>query len=191
MEDAVGKTVLAGAAALLIGSIILSHPAQAQWASKVIGPDVFGNTTVIATVGSETGDALVIQCNQKDTLDLAFLSPATPSDIDELSKTDATIPAQLLIKVDQGHVVTFNAQLQQWNNNYVGVVASGRTTDIVAIVNAIGKATSQISVGTEIMGNQTSDTFGTDGSTDAMDTATTSCKLGAITASPSTDNSSP
>lgn len=186
-----GKSILATAAALLIGSIVFSHPAQAQWASNVTGPDVFGNTTVIATVSSETGNALVIQCNQNDTLDLAFISPATPADLDALSKTNVTIPAQLLVKVDQGHVVTFNAQLQQWNNNYVGVVASGRTTDIVSIVNEIGKATSQISVGTEIMGNQTSDTFGTDGSTAAMNTASTSCKLGDITASPNADNSSP
>ncbi len=127
-------------------SIAFCLPAEAQWAANVTGPDVFGNTKVVASVNGSTGNGLVVQCDQSSTLDLAFLFTATASEMDELSKAGTGIPADLLVKVDQGQVMKFNAMLQVWNDTYIGVVASGRTKDIVSAIDAIGSATSQISV---------------------------------------------
>jgi hypothetical protein len=73
--------------------------------------------------------------------------------------------------------------LQVWNDTYIGVVASGRTKDIVSAIDAIGSATSQINVGAVIFGNQVSDKFDVGNSTNAMNTATSDCKLSGIQSS--------
>ncbi len=164
--------------------------AHAQWSSQVTGPDVFGNTTVLATVDNVDGNGLVVQCDQNSTLDLAYIIPGTPSELDELSKAGTSIPADLLVKVDNGLVMKFSAEFKAWNNTYVGIVASGRTTDIVTAIKAIGGAANQISVGAVIAGNQQTDNFDVGNSTSAMNTATSDCKLADIQAGPSSDTGS-
>jgi hypothetical protein len=67
-------------------------PAYAQWSAQVTGPDVFGNTTVLASVDDAAGQSLVLQCDQNDTLDLAYLIPGTPSEMDDASKAGVGIP---------------------------------------------------------------------------------------------------
>ena len=179
--------------AFVIAMLILVmavKPAYAQWSAQVTGPDVFGNTTVLASVDDAAGQSLVVQCDQNDTLDLAYLIPGTPSEMDDASKAGVGIPADLLVKVDDAQVMKFSAQLRAWNNTYLAVVASGRTTAIVAAIKAIGRASSQISVGAEILGNQQTDTFDASNSTSSMNTATTECKLSSITAGPSSAVSS-
>lgn len=161
--------------------------AHAQWSSQVTGPDVFGNTTVLATVDNADGNGLVVQCDQNNTLDLAYIIPGTPSELDELSKAGTSIPADLLVKVDHGQVMKFSAEFKAWNNTYIGIVASGRTTDIVAAIKAMGAAASQISVGAVIAGTQQSDSFDVENSTSTMNTATLDCKLSNIETGHSSD----
>ena len=172
-------------ALILIATLFAVSPAEAQWSAQVTGPDVFGNTTVLAAVDSANGDGLVVQCDQNSELDLAYIIPGTPSEMDEATKSDVDIPADLLLKVDSGQVIKLSAQLKPWNNSYLGVVASGRTTDIVAAIKAIEGANDEISVGAEILGNQQSDAFDAGNSTSSMNTAMTDCKLDSITTGPS------
>ncbi len=168
------------AALTAIFSIASGNFAEAQWSAQVTGPDVFGNTTVVASVDNAQGDSFVIQCNQSDTLYLAFLTTATPSEMDDLSKAPNGLPASLLVKVDNGQVVKFDANLRVWNSNYIGVVTSGRSTDIVGIISAIGKASNSLSVGVVISGNQQSDAFDVNSSTTTIDTVVKNCKLDSV-----------
>jgi hypothetical protein len=89
-------------------TVCAASEADANWSVSTQGPDVFGNTTVIAVDQSVNGDGLVIQCNQKDTLEVALLVPATPSELDQLSKNGSPMPATFLIKVDNSPVTTLN-----------------------------------------------------------------------------------
>ncbi len=159
-------------------------PANAQWAVKASGPDVFGNEKVIALVPSNSGDTLVVQCNQSDSLYVAMIERGTADELNQLS-TSSGIPAELLVRVDHGPVQKFDAMLRQWNTRYLGIVASGRRSDIVALIRDIGAANQKIYVGTEIFGSQDSASFGVIGSGNAMSTVIKDCKLGDIKASPS------
>jgi hypothetical protein len=163
---------------LVIGVQAVCAPdAQAQWTAKVTGPDVFGSTTVVAVVSSVTHNGLVIQCDDKDSLEMANIFPATISEMDNMSKIDAGLPAKLFVKVDQGPVKIFDARLRTWNNTYLAFAASERTSDMVALVRSIGAAKSGISIGTEINGHRQSESFGSIGSTNAINTLIKGCKL--------------
>lgn len=165
--------------------------AHAQWFSHASGPDVFGNVTAVAGITSSSQNGLVVQCNDKDSLLIAYISPATKDVLNTLSNSDIELPAKLFIKVDQGTVKKLDAKLTQWNNSYVGVVASGRNMDIVSVLHAIGSATQHISVGSDVMGNKQSESFGAFGSTSAIDAVIKSCKLSDIKATPDSDKSAP
>jgi hypothetical protein len=159
---------------------LVSAPAWAQWNTNVSGPDVFGNTKVVAVVADLSENGLVVQCDAKDERDLAFLSPATPSELDQVSQNPTGSPATLLIKVDQGKVWKFDAMLRGWNAKYIGFVAGGRSPDMLAVIRAIGAATQTINVGEEANGAQDSESFAASGSTSAMNTAIKDRNLAAI-----------
>lgn len=163
---------------------VVSRSAAAQWAVKATGPDVFGNEKVIALVPSSSGDALIIQCDQKDSLYIALIEHGTSSELNQLSEMPSGIPAKLFVKVDQDAVQKFDAKLKQWNTRYLGVVASGRTPGMVAVLREIGSGNHQISVGTEILGSKDSDSFGVLGSASAISTVLRDCKLDTIAAPP-------
>ena len=167
-------------ASLLLGLIAAPvSQARAQWISHVHGPDVFGNTTVTAAAISSTGNGLVVQCDAKNTLDVAFLVPATEAELSQLAQS---IPAELLVKVDTGPVKKFAAQITQWNNKFMGIVAKGRTPALVALVRAIGAATATVDVGVDIFGQQQSDSFGALGSTASIAVVIKNCALDKIVA---------
>ena len=65
-------------AAVLVAGLFAPAAADAQWTAQAGAPDVFGNRTVVAVAGAMNGDGLTIQCNQKDTLEIAYLFPETP-----------------------------------------------------------------------------------------------------------------
>lgn len=153
--------------------------AHAQWLAHASQPDVFGNRTVNAVTAASSGDALAIQCNQKDSLNLAYIFPATPSELDELSSSGG-IPVTLLLKVDNNSVMKLNANARPWNRKFGGFVASGRSYKIVKAIQEIDNAQQNISVGVTLMGNQQSDNFSPIGSTAAMNTVTQDCKLDSI-----------
>ena len=146
--------------------------------------------TVVAAVTSDSQDGLVVQCDDKDTLDIAYLSPGTKSELDTMSQDGSAVPAELFVKVNQGGVQKLDAVMKQWNNKYLGFVASGRTPDMVAVVKAIGAANNHISIGVEIAGEKQAKSFDAAGSTSAMSTVIKDCKLDAIKAYPEGDSGS-
>lgn len=168
--------------ALVVMCVAMAHisSAAAQWFANVTGPDVFGNTEVVAAASSPTSNALVVQCNADDKLVVAFISPASESLMDKISNMGNQLPADLLIKVGQKSVRKFDAIMQVWNNNYIGVVTSGRIPEIVDLIREISGGSGKISVGVVFLGNRETDSFGTSGSTVAMNTIMRSCKLGDI-----------
>jgi hypothetical protein len=156
----------------------ISVPAWGQWSVRVNGPDVFGTTTVLAAVDSnQSQNGFVVQCRGEDSLFLAYILPATPSELDAMSKPGSSVPAELLVKVDNGPVEKLGAQLRQWNAHFLGIVAEGRTADIAAAVRAVGTANGTINVGADILGAKQADSFDAQGSTAAMNTVVKDCKL--------------
>lgn len=153
--------------------------AQAQWGVHASQPDVFGNRTVAAVDTIPDGDGLVVQCNQKNTLYLAYLWPASQKELYEMS-SGGSLPVTLLLKVDNGKVMKFDASMEQWNNKYGAYVASGRKYAIVEALKAMGAAQHNISVGVEIQGSQQSDNFSPIGSTYAMKVVVKDCNLNKI-----------
>lgn len=161
--------------------------AHAQWVVKASGPDVFGNEKVVALVPSASGDALIVQCDQKDKLYFALIEPASESERNDLSGSDG-LPATLLVRVDQGNVHKFSANLRQWNNKYLGIVVSGRRPRIVSLLREIGLGNRRISIGSELFGSRFSESFGVIGSGNAMNTVIKDCKLANIKVSPGEGN---
>ena len=94
-----------------------------------------------------------------------------------MSKPGSGVPADLLVKVDNGPVEKLDAQLRQWNDRFLGIVAEGRTPDILAAVRAIGAANGTINVGADVSGARQTDSFDAQGSTAAMNTVVKNCKL--------------
>lgn len=153
--------------------------AHAQWIAQATPPDVFGNQTVNAATAALNGDGLSVQCNQKDALNLAYVFPATPTEMDQLTSASG-VPITFLLKVDEGPVQKFDGTLQPWNNNHAAFVVSGRNYPIFQAIKAIGSAQATIGVGVEFLGNQQSDNFGVSGSTAAMAAVIKGCDLNAI-----------
>ena len=89
------------------------------------------------------------------------------------------VPAKILVKVDNGAVQTLeNAEVRPWNDKYIGVVASGRTPDVLAVIHSIGTATRKIEVGLELADKQFSIGFGASGSTAAISAPTEGLQTG-------------
>lgn len=153
--------------------------AKAQWLTHVSASDVFGNRTVLAASVAPTGGGLTIQCNQKDSLELAYLFPVTAKDLDEMT-TAGPVPVTLLLKVDNEPVRKFQANMEPWNNRFAGFIVSGREYNLLLAIEAIGKAQNTVSVGAEFLGNKQSDNFSSVGSTSAMNTIIKDCNLQAI-----------
>lgn len=163
-------------------TLVYVRSADAQWAVKASGPDVFGNEKVVALVPNPSGDALIVQCNQKSNLYFALIERASEREMNDLSGSSG-LPATLLVRVDQGDVHKFSAKLRQWNNKYLGVVVSGRRPKVVALLREIGLGNAKISVGSEFFGSKFSESFGVIGSGNAMNTVIKDCKLAAVEAS--------
>ena len=158
--------------------------ADAQWVVRANGPDVIGNEKVVAIAPSDSGDALIVQCDQTSSLYIALIERGTSSEMNQLSEISSGIPAELLIRVDQNPVQKFDAKLRQWNTRFLGVVARGRTPDMVAVLRQIGTGQRRISVGTEVLGSQESDSFGVMGSANAINQVLKDCKLNDVKSAP-------
>ena len=157
---------------LLIALLAMAFSASnavAQWSSQVTGPDVFGNTRVVASSGG-LRESLIVQCDSKDVLLLAYAFRAK-----EFERARA-LPATLLIQSDAAPV-KLQAELRTWNDNYWAVVASGRTMELMGVVTSLASARGKINVGAEVNGNQLSETFGSQGSRNAIAAVVRGCKL--------------
>jgi len=169
-------------------ALVASVPATAQWRAHVSGPDELGNTTVNVQVVGDSGNALVIQCNQNDTLYLAYLIAGTKAQLKEMSTSTARMLATLLLKIGNGAVSKFDAEFRLWNSEYLAVVASGREPELVAAIQAIGSAKGRISVGADVYGlRERSESIGSAGAAAAMNTVMKGCKLDEVAAPTSGD----
>jgi hypothetical protein len=159
-------------------ALTLGYPgtASAQWTAEVTGPDVFGATTVVAAVMLGSGDGLIVQCDA-DSLNLVRAMAVPEAVTAEWEKTGGTKPASLAIRVDSGSVETFDAQIAFWNNTHLGIIAHGRTPQILDMIRQIGAAKNTVDVGAEIAGSKPSESFGTIGSSSAMSSVMKNCKL--------------
>jgi len=155
---------------------LLSPPfcAHGAWSAKTFGPDVFGQTTVVAESGGED-ESLVVQCDDQGKLFIAFIF--TKKKFDEVQ----TLPADLLIQVDNGTPIHLGAETRSWNDDYAGVVAEGRTSASISGLKAIGGARTSLNAGVVVGDHRESATFSSAGSTEAIEEAFRGCKLGAET----------
>jgi hypothetical protein len=164
------KSALKNVAVAVVALLGFTSHASAEWSARVEGPDVFGNTKVHASEMSLT-EGLIVHCDQKDELNIAYIFRKKP--FDELSTTSG----ELLVQTDSGAPLKMAASLRNWNDNFGGVVASGRSAELVTVLRAIGAAKNKINIGVVIRGNQISASFGSQGSRIAIEKAIKSCKL--------------
>jgi hypothetical protein len=150
---------------------VISLPAWADWSAMVEGPDVFGNTKVIATE-SGFNEGMVVQCDQQKDLFVALLF--RKKKFEEIGGADTEL---LIQTVEGGTPIKLPAALRAWNDDFAGIVASGRSPELVAVLRAISAAKSKINVGAVVRGNQISSSFGAQGSKNAMEKAIKACKL--------------
>ena len=140
------------------------------WDASVEGPDVFDKTKVIASE-MNFNEGLIVQCDSSD--DLLITYAFRKKEFEEVSSA----PATLLIKFGDGSPVKLDASLRAWNDNFAGVVVSGRTPENIAVLKAIKDSKGKIQIGAEVNGTQFSAAIGSRGSTKAMETALSKCKL--------------
>lgn len=144
--------------------------ARAQWSAHKEGPDVFGTTKVIAVTSGDR-QSLVVQCNDKDELYIAYIF--LKKKFDEVS----TSPADLLFQIDGATPTHLAAEIRNWNDDYAGVVADGRSPEIVNVLRSIRDGHVRINVGVIVAGNRDSASFETSGSTSALEDVIAGCKL--------------
>jgi hypothetical protein len=145
-------------------------PARAEWTAHADGPDVFGTTKVVAVTDGPR-QSLIVQCDDKDQLFLAFIFAKKEFD------NVPTVPANLLIQTDGGTPVHLMAEIREWNDNYAGVVVEGRTPELVNVLQSIHDAHLHINIGIAVGDNRQSASFEADGSTAAIDEVFSGCKL--------------
>lgn len=142
----------------------------AAWDARVDGPDVFGATKVFSLEANGKA-SLAVQCDSEGEIFLAYISPKKP--FEEVP----TVPGTLLVQIDGADPVKLAAELRSWNDNYIGVVASGRDVVTVQMIEALGAAKKKINIGYDVQGMRDTDAFGTRGSSASMKKVVDHCKL--------------
>ena len=154
---------------ILISILCFLPTAQAEWTGYTKGPDIFGNTTGIASASGANG-RLIVQCD-KDELMIAYIM--RKKEFEEVH----TIPASLLVKIDAGDVSNLDGSYRNWNDNYSAIAVDDRSAGLIAIVKKIGQSKETIQIGGVINGHQLSDSFPASGSTAAISKIVQACKL--------------
>lgn len=158
-------------AMIAVATALFSISDAYAWETFVEGPDVFGATKAMATEGSQR-DGIVIQCDSKGSLALAYI--VRKKEFDEVSSTTAT----LYIQSDKGATpAKLEATLREWNDNYAGVVVSGVSPELMNVIRSIGQAKGKIGIGFEARGNQWSAEFSSRGSTNSVSKLLKACDL--------------
>ena len=157
---------------LILAIAVLSFATNAahSWQANVDGPDVFDKVKVVATEGNAR-ESLVVQCDSDSEFMFAYIFRKK-----EFEDTPDS-PAKLFLKWSDASPVELDANLRGWNDNYGGIVVSGRDPMIVSVIAGIRDAKDKIQVGMEILGNKESATFSSKGSKKAMTTVFEKCKL--------------
>lgn len=157
------RLALAAAAALWCNHAL-------AWDAFVKGPDVFGETTVLA--GEEAAQSrFAIQCKSSGQVTVALIFPK--KEFAEVTETSAT----LYIATSSAEPIKLDAKLRSWNDNYSGIVAAAEPAELMPIIEGIRDAKGKINAGAEVNGNRMSDIFSSSGSTAAMNKVIAGCKL--------------
>jgi len=182
---------------------LLAPPAEARWLVRTIGQDVFGEPAKAqAQVNSPTRNQLSIECNAADHLSLRFFFRANPSTIKEFSEAlseesqktasphrrqrrsapqdkPQSKTAKLLIKIDNGDVITFDdaTRGKVVDPPMIGATVEGRKPSLMSVIRAIESAKKSINAGFEFKGIRKSEEFEVTGAANAIKTVTKQCKL--------------
>jgi|GEM_PF-3161536 len=147
----------------------------ASWSVKQDGPDVFGATKVVS-VADAGNSSLVIQCDDKDELYIAYLMSKDGLDGQEIKE----IPGELLIQVDGSKPIHLDASTRSWNEKYVAVATDGRSPEVISAIGLIKGARVRVNVGIKVGDAKDSASFDPVGSTSAMAKVISGCKLVSI-----------
>jgi hypothetical protein len=155
---------------LVVTTLFMCSSSCLAWEATVDGPDVFGKTKVVAFDGAFR-DSLMVQCDSETELSIAYIFKK--KEFQEITE----VPAKLFVKTTEASPTVLEATFRNWNDNYGGVVASGKTDDIIKLVNSIGLAKGKIAVGYEVGGVRDSASFSSNRSTQTIKTVFEKCKL--------------
>ena len=157
---------------LVLSLTFLTSFTQASyaWEATINGPDVFGKTKVVATEGRGR-TSLIIQCDSDSELYLAYIFEKKK--FDDINDT----PAKLYVKTSPSGPTVLDAQMRDWNDNYAGIVVTGRTKELIEVIALIGNAKAKIEVGYEVLGFQESDSFSSNRSQKTVKTVFDKCKI--------------
>ena len=151
-------------------ALLMSSTLSYAWDATVDGPDVFGKIKVVA-LDATFNSSLVVQCDSETELFVAFIFKK--KEFQEITE----VPAKLYIKTAEASPTVLEATFRNWNDNYAGVVATGRNDEVIKLVNAIGLAKGKIEVGYDVAGLRESASFGSRKSTQTIKTVFDKCKL--------------
>lgn len=156
---------------LLLAAAMIGCSGHAfAWDAIVNGPDVFGETTVLA--GEEGMQSkLVVQCNSNSQVTIAMISPK--KEFEDVNEREAT----LFFSLNSETPTQIPARLRSWNDNFAGVVSVASKDDLIPLLNGFRDAKGPIKAGADILGNRISDSFSSRGSTAAIKTVIEKCKL--------------
>lgn len=155
---------------LTIATALMFSTSAFAWYATVQGPDVFGETTVIA--GEEgTQTSLIVQCTSDGELYLAMISPK--KEFEDVP----TVPATMYFATGSNTPVKIEATVREWNDKYLGIVSNVEKSELMPLITGIRDAKGPIKVGAEIRGNRMSDSYPSRGSTAAISKVIAGCKL--------------
>jgi hypothetical protein len=167
MQEVIAMSKCFATAAIILA---LSSASAFSWETTVDGPDVFGKVKVVAAEDLASM-SMVVQCDSETELFVAFIF--RKKEFQEINE----IPAKLYVKTTDASPSIYDAVFRNWNDNYAGVVAAGRSNELVQLIETIGNAKAKIEVGYEVGGNRESASFSSHRSKQAMKTVFGKCKL--------------
>lgn len=175
-EVAMNSRVVFKVVALSIILLTASAEAQADWWSKVSGPDVFGRTKVLSEVFNDSDEGIVIQCDSKKRFMLGYVFSGTPSEINRMSELDS-VPAILYFRIDNNPILKIKAEFSVWNKDLVAFEFGDQLNKATDLVRQISNAKEKISVGAKSGSYIQSSMFTIIGSTTAMGKVMNNCAL--------------
>lgn len=158
---------------LILAAGLSSSSLGYAWDISVEGPDVFDKTKVVVSE-SNYNEGIVIQCNSDDELLVAYIFKKKEFE------PIAEAPGKILFKVGDAPPIKLEGSLRAWNDNFGGMVVSGRDPEIVNVIRQIKDAKGKINIGIDFLGNQESAEISARGSTKAMETVLSKCKLDSV-----------
>lgn len=162
------KIIVAALIPILLAPVV----AYAQWLTKT-SDDIFNNGKSAMLIGTlnDTNSGVIFDCTKK-SLSISYVEP------DETSKVEQSVPIDLVVKIDKGDAVKFDAEMFRRNDAALGIEASDEEA-IKPLLKALRDAKQKIIIGLQSKdgGNQHSFTGGVSNSTNAVNKFTDACEI--------------